>query len=111
MRRTAAGLTRTEGKSSTTILSITVENVPENSRCFGWPRKAVKSSLLLKVIKKAWVKPWVSISWLSMSCPLFTKVLSSLRWNGYVLKACLEVALVLVGNPVIQKECYKETEV
>lgn len=69
----AAGLTTTAGKSRSTAFSITVENVDENSTWFGWVANAVNSSLLPNVIKNACVNPCLSISWLSISCPLVIK--------------------------------------
>ena len=63
-------LARTAGKSSSTTFSMAPEKVAENWRWSGWLMKAVKSSLLLNVIKKACVKPCLSMSMLSTSWPL-----------------------------------------
>jgi len=66
----AGALTTLDGKSSSTMFSMAAENVVENSTWFGWLWNAAKSSFLLNVIRKAWVKPCLSTSKLSMSLPL-----------------------------------------
>ena len=65
-----AALTRIDGKSRTTILSMAALKVGQNSRCLGWVRNEVMASLSSNVIEKTCVKPCVSMSWPSTSCPL-----------------------------------------
>lgn len=66
----AGGLTSRDGKSRTTILSMAALKVGQNSRCLGWVRNEVMPSLSSNVIEKTCVKPCVSMSWPSTSCPL-----------------------------------------
>lgn len=66
----AATLTRIDGKSRTTIWSMAALKVGQNSRCLGWVRNEVMASLSSNVIEKTCVKPCVSMSWPSTSCPL-----------------------------------------
>lgn len=66
----AGVLTRSDGKSRTTILSMAALKVGQNSRCLGWVRNEAMASLSSNVIEKTCVKPCVSMSWPSISCPL-----------------------------------------